>query len=268
MFCTNCGTTIPEDSSFCPGCGANINAAQTNAQQQAPVYQQAPIQQQAPIYQQAPVYQQGPYPQKPSKKKGWIIALIIAIAAIVAIGILVFVLIGSKNKSPEDIVEKIEQAYNKQDLDCFYKCLPDFVEQELKDEFNDYYDSEEEFWDEIISYDTGWESEAISSYKVTFEIDYPIPESRDIGEELEEEIEYYYDEKVSISEAYGLEIDVTYDITLDRTYLKQYFGNDYDDTLSDYYGDNWKNGIEETTSVNAIIYKSNGKLFLYYYDGF
>ena len=286
MFCTNCGTTIPEDSSFCPGCGANINAAQTNAQQQAPVYQQAPIQQQAPIYQQAPiqqqapiyqqaptyqqapVYQQGPYPQKPSKKKGWIVALIIAIVAIVAIGGLVFVLIGSKNKSPEDIVEKIEQAYNKQDLDCFYKCLPDFVEQELKDEFNDYYDSEEEFWDEIFSYDTDWELKAISSYKVTFDIDDKVSGDKDDCEELEEEIEYYYDEKVSISEAYGLEIDVTYDITLDRTYLKQYFGNDYDDTLSYYYDDDWKNGIEETTSVNAIIYKSNGRWYLYYYDGF
>ncbi|MBR3807042.1 MAG: hypothetical protein IKJ15_01535, partial [Lachnospiraceae bacterium] len=157
---------------------------------------------------------------------------------------------------------------NKQDLDCFYKCLPDFVEQELKDEFNDYYDSEEEFWDEIISYDTDWELKAISSYKVTFDIDDKVSGDRDDCEELEEEIEYYYDEKVSISEAYGLEIDVTYDITLDRTYLKQYFGNDYDDTLSYYYDDDWKNGIEETTSVNAIIYKSNGHWYLYYYDGF
>ena len=251
MFCTNCGTTIPENSGFCPGCGANINAAQANTQQQAPVYQQAP------------------YPQKnPSKKTGWIIALIIAIVAIVVIGGLVFVLAGSKNNSPEDIVEKLETAYNKQDLDYFYKCLPDFIEKELKAEFNDYYDSEEEFWEEIISYDTGWESEAISSYKVTFDIDDRITADKDDCEELEEEIEYYYDKKISISEAYGLEIFVTYDITLDRTYLKQYFGNDYDDTLSYYYDDDWKNGIEETTSVNAIIYKSNGKLFLYYYDGF
>ena len=251
MFCTNCGTIIPENSGFCPGCGANINAAQANTQQQAPVYQQAP------------------YPQKnPSKKTGWIIALIIAIVAIVVIGGLVFVLAGSKNNSPEDIVEKLETAYNKQDLDYFYKCLPDFIEKELKAEFNDYYDSEEEFWEEIISYDTGWESEAISSYKVTFDIDDRITADKDDCEELEEEIEYYYDKKISISEAYGLEIDVTYDITLDRTYLKQYFGNDYDDTLSDYYGKNWKSGIEETTYLDAVVYKSNGKWFLFEYDGF
>ena len=45
MFCTNCGTQLPEGSRFCSNCGAPQQAAQ-------PVYQQAA----QPVYQQPPAY--------------------------------------------------------------------------------------------------------------------------------------------------------------------------------------------------------------------
>ncbi len=69
MFCTNCGKPIPDDSRFCPECGAVIE--QPKAPQQ-PVYQQAPEAPQQPVYQQVneapqqPVYQQvNEAPQQP-----------------------------------------------------------------------------------------------------------------------------------------------------------------------------------------------------------
>ena len=58
MICPNCGNQIPNDSAFCPFCGATLGAP---PQYQQPQYQQ-------PQYQQ-PQYQQPPQQyQKPKKK--------------------------------------------------------------------------------------------------------------------------------------------------------------------------------------------------------
>ena len=286
MFCTNCGTNIPDDSSFCPGCGANINAAQANVQPQAPVYQQAPVQQQTPVYQQAPiqqqapiyqqaptyqqapVYQQGPYPQKPSKKKGWIIALIIGIVAIAIIGILVFVLTNSKNKSPEDIVEKLEKAYNKQELEYIYDTLPHFEEKSFRHDIKYYYDSEEEFWEEVFYYDLYVDPEIFSSIKTDFQIVDKERGDRDDCEEWEYELEEYYDENFSISAIYDLEIEITYTLQVDKKYCKNQFGSDYKEILEDEFGRNWEKGITETVYVEAITYETDGECFLLFYDAF
>jgi len=55
MFCTNCGTQLPEGSRFCSQCGAPQAASAQPAYQQ-PVYQQ-------PVYQQ-PAYPQNAYTQQ------------------------------------------------------------------------------------------------------------------------------------------------------------------------------------------------------------
>ena len=63
MFCTNCGTQLPDGSKFCSQCGAPTNASQgAAAAPQQPAYQQ-PTYQQQPVYQQ-PAYQQPAYPQQ------------------------------------------------------------------------------------------------------------------------------------------------------------------------------------------------------------
>ena len=68
MFCTNCGKEIPDNANFCHGCGAQVGAAQPQAQPQQTPYaqpQQATyIQQPAPQPQQR-IYVQQPAPQQP-----------------------------------------------------------------------------------------------------------------------------------------------------------------------------------------------------------
>ncbi len=65
MFCQNCGNQIPENTSFCPSCGAMTQQGQP---QQAPQFEQA---QQVPQYGQPqysqPQYGQPQYPQYPQQ---------------------------------------------------------------------------------------------------------------------------------------------------------------------------------------------------------
>ncbi|MBQ3338257.1 MAG: zinc-ribbon domain-containing protein [Atopobiaceae bacterium] len=97
MFCPQCGTQIPDGSTFCPNCGTRLSApapepvqpeipqpatyeqvpAQPDYQQQAfqpqayepSAYQQA-YQQQASAYQQQPAAQQPPFQAAPAAMKG------------------------------------------------------------------------------------------------------------------------------------------------------------------------------------------------------
>lgn len=55
MFCTNCGTQLPDGSRFCSNCGAP-QAAPAQPMYQQPAYQQ-------PAYPQQPMYQQAPQKQ-------------------------------------------------------------------------------------------------------------------------------------------------------------------------------------------------------------
>ena len=61
MFCTNCGTQLPDGSRFCSNCGAPQAAAPAQPTYQQPAYQQ-PVYQQ-PAYPQQPMYQQSPQRQ-------------------------------------------------------------------------------------------------------------------------------------------------------------------------------------------------------------
>ena len=57
LFCTNCGSQIPEGARFCAACGSPAPVQQPPMQQPA---QQPPVQQ--PTYGQAPYQQPAPYP--------------------------------------------------------------------------------------------------------------------------------------------------------------------------------------------------------------
>lgn len=62
MFCSNCGSQVPDGQAFCSNCGANVAGAQAQPQQPQQNYYQQP---QQPQYQQPqqPMYQQ---PQQPT----------------------------------------------------------------------------------------------------------------------------------------------------------------------------------------------------------
>ena len=89
LFCTNCGSQIPEGARFCAACGSPAPVQQPPMQQPA---QQPPVQQ--PTYGQAPYQQPAPYPGYdpymppelvPKKKSNAGIIALIAVLALAAL---------------------------------------------------------------------------------------------------------------------------------------------------------------------------------------
>ena len=89
LFCTNCGSQIPEGARFCAACGSPAPVQQPPMQQPA---QQPPVQQ--PTYGQAPYQQPAPYPGydpymppelAPKKKSNAGIIVLIAVLALAAL---------------------------------------------------------------------------------------------------------------------------------------------------------------------------------------
>ena len=90
MFCSNCGTQLPDGSRFCWKCGAQLGSA--------PVQPQVP--QTPPSYGGAPVTPAVP-PQKPKSKTGLIVAIVV-VAVVVVVGLAVWgivSLVGTQNSS-------------------------------------------------------------------------------------------------------------------------------------------------------------------------
>lgn len=208
--------------------------------------------------------------QSKSSKKG-LIALIILIAAIVIfliVAIFAFSFLSSKNKSPEDIVEKLEKAYNKQDIEYIYDTLPDYYEEWLKLDLKYYYDSETEFWEEIFYYDLDVDPKLFSSIKTDFKI---VDKERSSGTDIEEweyELQYYYDDDFSISAICDLRIEITYTLQFNKKYCKEELGNDYKEILEDEYGRNWEKGVIEEVFLDASVFQTNDEWFLFFYDAF
>lgn len=107
LFCTNCGSQIPDGARFCPGCGSPAPAQQPPVQQ--PTYEQTPYQQPAPY----PGYDPNMPPTLPPKKKsnGGIIALIavLALAALAGGGWALYKYV-LKPEAPQE--EKTESSFS------------------------------------------------------------------------------------------------------------------------------------------------------------
>lgn len=148
MNCTKCGSNLPENSMFCPGCGSAVQTAPP----QNPVYEQ-PVQQSTgqPMYQQPvqqqpagqPMYQQ-PYPTTPKKKSKapWIalgVSLFLLIA-IIAIVIILLVSCGSDaNSSPEKLVTGFLEAISDNEAeDCLDTLYPVTLQMEGGNSYNVY----------------------------------------------------------------------------------------------------------------------------------
>lgn len=81
MFCSNCGTQLPDGLKFCTICGAPLNAPQPDSQPQQQFQTQPEPQQQ--FQQQQQQFQPQPAPVKKKRKKWPIAAAIVAVVAIV-----------------------------------------------------------------------------------------------------------------------------------------------------------------------------------------
>ncbi len=133
MFCTNCGKQLPDNSRFCIYCGSVVGGAVPPVQeapqapvQEAPVYEapvyEAPVQE-VPVYQapvqepqyQEPIFEEPQYqpyqqpvfnsyneppvthtPKKKKKKTGLIIAIVLVVIALVAAGVVGYLLYTEK----------------------------------------------------------------------------------------------------------------------------------------------------------------------------
>ena len=116
MFCEKCGTQIPDDALFCPGCGQKTS---NGAQQAAPQSAQQSVQ---------PRPQMSYAPQQPAQNNNKkLIGVIIAIAAVflvvaVIFGILILGKLGDKDddsdkKGKKDNKTKTEQSVDSDDED-------------------------------------------------------------------------------------------------------------------------------------------------------
>lgn len=116
MFCEKCGTQIPDDALFCPGCGQKTS---NGAQQAAPQSAQQSVQ---------PRPQMSYAPQQPAQNNSKkLIGVIIAIAAVflvvaVIFGILILGKLGDKDddsdkKGKKDNKTKTEQSVDSDDED-------------------------------------------------------------------------------------------------------------------------------------------------------
>lgn len=83
MFCYKCGTQIPDDSVFCPKCGAGLKSAEAGQQ---PAVEQQPT----------PQYTQ-PAPKK--SKKGVAVAISISCAVVVIAVVILILLLGGNGRS-------------------------------------------------------------------------------------------------------------------------------------------------------------------------
>ncbi len=75
MFCANCGNQIPDDSRFCPACGAGLGDRSGNPQIDPAVYSGEPV---------PPSYRAGPEKKK-KKTPGFLIVYLFLLAAFVGV---------------------------------------------------------------------------------------------------------------------------------------------------------------------------------------
>lgn len=110
MFCNQCGKQIPDDTAFCPECGAKVDgAAGQAATPVAPVQAAAPVTPAAPVQAAAPAKAAG----APAEKKKLPIVPIAVAAGVVVVLILLISLFSGKKSSSN------MSAYTKNSVVCF-----------------------------------------------------------------------------------------------------------------------------------------------------
>lgn len=253
-ICQICGAQLEDNADICPVCGANVGAAQTAEQPVSQDMQQnmgapdpgmnpapdmggqpegAPQSQynivqdpytpdqnaympgQQPYGMQDSVYGQVPMQQAVAKKKTNVAAIIIiAVVAVAAIGFAVWFFLlrgGNGANSPETVVKEAMDAMADGDAERLYNLFPEAMRSD------DEYETVSQMLEMFKTYNI-----KIENFKITDKQKL----SKDEIEDIEEEFELYYDEKVSISEAYY----VDYSYTMSMEFLGQKQSEDTDET--------------------------------------
>lgn len=188
MFCSNCGTKLPDDARFCVNCGNPMASAPA-----APAENPAPV---APVYNRpaAPVYSApaAPAPKKAKKSginwKVFIIMLLVGALIIGGGGFLIYSIIegdlfGSSNSSRKD----------------------DDDEDEDDDKDKDDDEDEEPQADAVNPY-AGWNEYSVG------DLVFYLPEEFE-ADYIEDEEAYFYSDDYEIEVASGLMSDIDSDIT-------------------------------------------------------
>lgn len=141
MFCTNCGTKLPDEAVFCSQCGTRLNyrpAAPAQEPAYAPYSSAEETPDRDPVYMPyAPMEGFDPCAMPASPKKSKRPLLIGLIAAVVVVGVLLFALwgFGGGNGSAEAVAEQFYAAVLKGDVKGAKECVHPDMWQEIGGEF-------------------------------------------------------------------------------------------------------------------------------------
>ena len=166
MFCKKCGSQIPDNSAFCPECGAAVSAAQAEQPSNAPM---------------APAAK----PAMDKKRLTGIIA--VGAAALVVIIILVAILAGG-GKGWEKVLKKEMNCARTGDSEPLAELIPDKMYEAIADYYDvDAEDLKEYFIDEYLSDGSMLGDDyTFLKYEVTKEKDCSSSDLKDIKEYLKE----------------------------------------------------------------------------------
>ena len=166
MFCKKCGSQIPDNSAFCPECGAAVSAAQAEQPSNAPM---------------APAAK----PAMDKKRLTGIIA--VGAAALVVIIILVAILAGG-GKGWEKVLKKEMKCARTGDSEPLAELIPDKMYEAIADHYDvDAEDLKEYFIDEYLSDGSMLGDDyTFLKYEVTKEKDCSSSDLKDIKEYLKE----------------------------------------------------------------------------------
>lgn len=166
MFCKKCGSQIPDNSAFCPECGAAVSAAQAEQPSNAPM---------------APAAK----PAMDKKRLTGIIA--VGAAALVVIIILVAILAGG-GKGWEKVLKKEMNCARTGDSEPLAELIPDKMYEAIADYYDvDAEDLKEYFIDEYLSDGSMLDDDyTFLKYEVTKEKDCSSSDLKDIKEYLKE----------------------------------------------------------------------------------
>ncbi len=166
MFCKKCGSQIPDNSAFCPECGAAVSAAQAEQPSNAPM---------------APAAK----PAMDKKRLTGIIA--VGAAALVVIIILVAILAGG-GKGWEKVLKKEMKCARTGDSEPLAELIPDKMYEAIADHYDvDAEDLKEYFIDEYLSDGSMLDDDyTFLKYEVTKEKDCSSSDLKDIKEYLKD----------------------------------------------------------------------------------
>jgi len=201
MFCKNCGTQLPEYSTFCPNCGTMLSST--------------------------------PAPKKGSsfslnlngKNRNVLMIAGVAVVAVALALILIFTLGG---RSYEKTVAQYIESQFEGDIDGIIDLFPKKMMDEILDEAG--YDEDE--YDEFVREGEEALEEMLDYLEMyigdDWELEYEIVDTETItGEELEDIIDYYADHDVKVKEAKTVEVyfvltadGMDFDNTMDLSLIK------------------------------------------------